>query len=301
MPVSDNDFINYWMQSKSSYDAQKRMGYADRRSMMKRRRLIEKKYGPLPSLGDNNNLNIPETCLNLTLTGTMVIFSDCHWWPNIPTPATEIMIKIIEHIQPEYVIGNGDLFDGAMVSRHSRLGWDHRPTPQEEIDTCKMWLGEIEAVSDAKYYRTIGNHDLRFDTYLSSHAGLMDGIKGIKLSDHVKWPDYWAITVNGDTVIKHRYKGGTHSAFNNTRDGGVNMVTGHTHRLSRVAYTDYRGTRYGVECGTLADPLGPQFQDYTEMNPLNWQPGFVVMHPDEFELVYVNNGRAKWGGKTWST
>jgi hypothetical protein len=35
--------------------------------------------------------------------------------------------------------------------------------------------------------------------------------------------------------------------------------------------------RYGIDTGTLAEPYGPQFEDYTEQGPLNWRSGFAVL------------------------
>ena len=42
-------------------------------------------------------------------------------------------------------------------------------------------------------------------------------------------------------------------------------------------FSDYNGTRYGVDTGCLADPQGPQFLDYTEDNPKNWRSGFILL------------------------
>lgn len=55
------------------------------------------------------------------------------------------------------------------------------------------------------------------------------------------------------------------------------MFTGHLHSMKVQPISDYNGTKYGVDTGTLADPYGPQFANYTELNPLNWRSGFVVV------------------------
>ena len=41
--------------------------------------------------------------------------------------------------------------------------------------------------------------------------------------------------------------------------------------------TDYNGTRYGVQTGTLAEPNNMQFADYTEDNPKDWRSGFAML------------------------
>jgi len=58
--------------------------------------------------------------------------------------------------------------------------------------------------------------------------------------------------------------------------GGLTMVTGHLHRLAVTPWADYTGRRWGVDTGTLADPLGPQFE-YLENNATPWCSGFAVL------------------------
>ena len=44
-----------------------------------------------------------------------------------------------------------------------------------------------------------------------------------------------------------------------------------------VAHTDETGTRYGVDTGTLAEPSGQQFINYTEDSPKDWRSGFAIL------------------------
>ena len=91
--------------------------------------------------------------------------------------------------------------------------------------------------------------------------------------------------VNADVVIKHRWKGGIHATRNNTLNSGKTIVTGHLHSLKVTPFTDYNGTRWGVDTGTLADPYGPQFTDYTEDGCVDWRSGFVVLNFRNGELL----------------
>jgi hypothetical protein len=50
--------------------------------------------------------------------------------------------------------------------------------------------------------------------------------------------------------------------------------------------SDYNGTRWGVDTGTLADPYGEQFADYTELNPVDWRSGFAVLTFHKGRLLY---------------
>jgi hypothetical protein len=87
-------------------------------------------------------------------------------------------------------------------------------------------------------------------------------------------------------VIKHRWHNGVHAVYNNTLKSGKSIVTGHLHSLKVTPYSDYTGTRFGVDCGTLAEPQGPQFGDYLEQNPTNWRSGFIVLTMHKGRLLW---------------
>jgi len=66
-------------------------------------------------------------------------------------------------------------------------------------------------------------------------------------------------------------------------------------------WADYRGRRYGVDTGTMADVGGPQFT-YVEAGPLNWASGFAVLTFRDGrllppELVVVDGGTAWFRGE----
>jgi hypothetical protein len=125
---------------------------------------------------------------------------------------------------------------------------------------------------------TLGNHDARFSSRLAAVAPEFAKVRGIQLKDHYPgWQPCWSIWVNDDVVIKHRQKNGIHATHNNTMWAGKTMVTGHLHSLKVTPLTDYNGTRFGVDTGTMADTYGPQFEGYMEDNSRNWRSGFVVL------------------------
>ena len=97
----------------------------------------------------------------------------------------------------------------------------------------------------------------------------------------------WAIWINDDIVIKHRFKGGIHATHNNTMWAGKNIITAHSHSLKVTPFSDYNGTRWGVDDGCLAniDPRGEHFE-YTEENPLNWRMGFTVLTIKDGKLLW---------------
>jgi predicted phosphodiesterase len=219
--------------------------------------------------------------------GRIVVFSDAHFWPDDYTTAFKALLVIIKEFKPKVVVANGDVFDGSQASRHARIGWEKSPTVKEELEACKEFMGEIESVSKgAELIWTMGNHDARFETFLSAQTGMYEGVSGFTLKEHFPlWKPCWSYWVNEDTCIKHRWKGSFGAGRANTVNSGVNMVTGHTHNLAVQPFTDYNGTRYGVQTGCLADPNGNQFMGYTEDNPKDWRSGFALLSWERGRLM----------------
>lgn len=218
---------------------------------------------------------------------TVLVASDCHYWPDAPSTAHRAFVKMIKELGPRVVVLNGDVLDGATISRHPPINWEKRPSLIQEIEVCKERLYEIEqAAGKAEKIWALGNHCARFESRLASIAPEYANVHGMHLKDHFPyWRPCWSVWFNSDTVIKHRFKGGIHSTHNATMWAGKTMVNGHLHSLKVTPFTDYDGTRWGVDTGTLADPWAPAFE-YMEDNPRNWRAGFAVLTFHEGELLW---------------
>jgi hypothetical protein len=213
------------------------------------------------------------------LDGTVIVFSDAHYWPGEPSTAHRALVEFCKRINPVAVVCNGDAIDGSAISRHPPIGWESCPSVKEELEVCQERLGEIASVAgEASLTWLLGNHDARFETRLAQVAPEFKDIHGIHLKDHFPdWDCGWSLFINGDVVIKHRFKGGAHAPYNNTITSGLSMVTGHLHSAKVTPFTDYRGTRYGVDTGCLADTYHPAFQGYCEDNSRDWRAAFCVL------------------------
>ena len=247
--------------------------------------------------------------------GVVLIGSDAHYWPEDKTPtptAHRAFVHMCTELRPFAVILNGDIVDGARVSRWDAMHWAEytdRPTVADEIGACQRRLREIaEAAPGAARYWTLGNHDSRFERYLIAQAPEAIGVHGTRLKDHFdEWTPAMSVWLNSGTenacVVKHRFKSGVHAAHNNTVTSGVSMVTGHLHSLKVTPYSDYRGTRYGVDCGMLGSPYGMQ-DLYAEDNPVNWRSGFavltfvggVLLPPETVQVIDEERGLVAWRG-----
>ena len=293
--LTDDQFIEEWnkLGSPQKFAEKHKMSV---RSVYNRRRVLETRLKiQLPTYNDARCSTLKKLQqtpghsrrgINME-KGRMVVFSDAHFWPEDVSTAYKALLLIIKEFRPQVIVANGDMFDGSQASRHARIGWEKTPTVKEELEACQEMMAGIEKVSKgAELIWTLGNHDARFETFLSAQTGMYEGVAGFTLKDHFPmWKPCWSYWVNEDTCIKHRWKGGFGAGRANALNSGVNMVTGHTHNLAVQPLTDYNGTRYGIQTGCLADPHGEQFMAYTEDNPKDWRSGFALLSWERGRLM----------------
>ena len=305
MAISEMQFIESWQKHQSTSKVAKELGIHE--SNVRRRKVrigerlnIHLKVNRPTFLRREHNARTDCEMLN----GTIVIGSDVHKWPGFNTVAQQAFINVIKEIQPQLIVLNGDVFDGAGASHWPKAMYGHKvPTVKEELEAIHKYLGEIEAVSfGAKRWWTIGNHDMRFESKLANMAPEYEGVPGFSLQDHFPfWPMSMSLMVNENLMIKHRFANGLHAAYNNAMKSGISIATGHLHRLQATIISDYNGTRWGVDTGTLGDTTGPAVA-YSEDNPTNHCSGFAVLTIIDGKLVHpefcaVQNERAFFRGK----
>lgn len=282
--LSNQEFIRLYQMHGTKVLARE-LGVSER-TVQRRRSKIEGEIGTSllpPSLyreprNARKELQIPN--------GVVLVGSDAHYWPSDPSTAHRAFVHVANELQPDVIVMNGDVIDASTISRYPPIGWEQAPFVKQEIEVAQERLEEIEnAAPNAKRIWTLGNHDARFETRLATVAPEYRGVLGIHLRDHFpNWVPAYSVEVNNNVMIKHRFKGGVHAAYNNVMKSGRTIVTGHLHSLQVKPYTDYNGTRWGVDSGMLGDPLGPQFTGYTEDNPLDWRSGFVILRFKDWEV-----------------
>src|SRR3990167_633011 len=303
--VDLNQFASIWMKCQSIEEVTKEVGCADTRSVLRRRRVAEKELGILlPAFNDRRRGNFPvqqNIDLELKKESVILIGSDRHNLPGDTPHAFKAFLHLAADLKPDIIVINGDWFDFAAIGRFHRIGWQDRPDISAELEDGTDKLRDIElACPKAKRYFTLGNHDARYDGIIANRMPEFEGVDGSALAHHLKrWAVCLSMTVNDTFIIKHRWHGGIHSAYNNALRGGKNIATGHTHHLKIEPWTDYNGIRYAVETGTLSDLWDETFL-YTENNPSNWQPGCAVItvdqnliFPEICPMVIDNNHRKR--------
>ena len=329
--MTDDEFKELWMRCEGDVNRISKSSDLSHRHIYNRRRVIEEKYGislkvpPRGQIAFNESYKIAtarrldelaeirqaryEQEMNVVVNnGVVLVGSDAHYWPLIVSKAHEAFCRLAKQLNPSIVVLNGDILDGARISRHPRNMWEKQPSLKDELAAVQDRCAEIErAAPKAALVRTIGNHDARFERYLAENAPELEDLTGMTLLDYLpRWRAGWAVHVNakteGWTVIRHRpVTGGIHSTYNSVLKSGVNYVHGHLHKLEHKPWGDYRGRHYGIDCGTLAEPKGPQFT-YTEAGPLNWGSGFYVLTYHQGILLppepcVIENERAWFRGK----
>lgn len=294
--MTDEQLLLLWEKYQSGNKIAEATGLS-LRNVMKRRKSLEDKKGIILGVdavngGRSENFfyrnHMARTDAELQ-NGTIFVASDCHYHPGEVSTAHKAFVKLIKKMKPDMVVMNGDVFDGATVSRYPAMGFDpvKPPTVKQEIEAVSDRLAEITKVSgNARRVWTIGNHDMRYEARLTQMAPQYEGVSGFALRDHFpEWIHCLSLMVNKNLMIKHRYRSSVHATYLNTLHGGISICTGHLHRLQATIFGDYNGTRFGIDSGTLAEVDGDHMS-YGEDNPKNHASGFVVLTIKDQKLVY---------------
>ena len=279
------------------------------RRVYNRRREVESRLGRSLTAPDRAGIIVdhPGRIDTQVYDGTVLIGSDAHFMPGNITTAFRAFVRACKELQPKVVVMNGDILDAGTISRHPPIGWQHKPSLIQEVEECKDRMGDITVAAEkAERYWPLGNHDARFSTRLATVAPEYANIHGVSLSDHfADWEPCWMVVINDSVVVKHRFKGGIHATHNNTLWAGKTLITGHLHSLKVTPFTDYSGTRFGVDCGTLSESYSDAFADYTELSPVNWRAGFIVLTFVKGRLLWpevchvISDDEVEFRGKLW--
>jgi hypothetical protein len=195
--------------------------------------------------------------------------------------------RFVEEGTLNALILNGDVFDFPKISKHNRIGWEAQPSTAAELAEVQERMEEIAEAAGpgVELIMTLGNHDTRFDTFLSQHAAHLEGVRGFALQDHLdpRWLMTWQIEINprspAGVIVKHRHRGGAGAGRANVLAAGRSVATGHTHQLNSTRVSNSLGHSWGVDTGTMAALNSPAFTQYTEMastSMSNWASGFAV-------------------------
>ena len=235
---------------------------------------------------------------------SMLIFSDAHFEGH-ETPSYKIMLKVLKDLiqtrMLKCVIANGDIMDLSVLSSFAKFHTEIRPkerTVQQEILDSQAQLNKIQKlINNARYpikqIATFGNHETRLSKAAMSWGRAFEDLEAFKIQN--LFPDWeWAMShlIDDTVLIKHRLRGGIHTAYQNSMRAGIHIITGHTHQLNYRTFNTYTTTSMSIQCGHLSDSYHPYLEDGIAND---WNNGFVVatidpkeksIHP---EFIQVNN------------
>lgn len=242
---------------------------------------------------------LPQMVSHEVIDGCILVGNDLHIWPGQMPLMWKAFCSVAHKLKPMAIVLNGDMLDGARVSRHASVLGAKAPKIDEEIDALHDCLAMLPKSSIRIW--TIGNHDMRVNNYLANAAPEMDVYAG-RLEDRFPQWEFCYAALFGDVEIRHRFRGGIHAAWNNALHAGISTVTGHTHQLQITAVRNRNGTHWGVEAGMLGDPRSRAFE-YHEGQPSRAHEGFVVLTMDDAgalmppEFCEMVRGRPVFRGK----
>jgi Calcineurin-like phosphoesterase len=277
--VSTTDLLRL-LKTNSRADVARKANLSERNIYKRLKRLKNKSIAVVVKSGtpEVTLTTFPWRAILTIKDGSVVIFGDCHYWPNEPVPLLHrALVSFIKEYRPKAIICIGDVLDAPTISRWQRIGWENQPQLKDEIEICQERLHEIERAAGRRpRIWALGNHDARFETRLANIAPEYAKIHGVHLRDHFPlWEPCWGAWINdGELVAKHDFKSGIYAPRNNTLNAGRSIATGHLHSAKVMPVSDWNGTRYGVDVGCIADTDGKQFVDYTRDNPKDWRSGF---------------------------
>jgi hypothetical protein len=293
--ASDEQIITLWEETRSPTQVAKRAGMTLRATQQRLRDMgvqpLQPGNQPKRSLPTPTFLRTASHRLEASIdNGVVVVFSDAHFRADAVSTANRGLLKLLPELRPQILVCNGDALDGDRISRHASIFMAPQQSMGQELRACIARMDEIAKLAKgARRVFTLGNHDIRLHAYLASQAPELLDVEGLDLRQlFPEWDVAWSLWINGDTVIKHRWKSGMYAPANHVKGSlGMHFVTGHLHSLKVMPQSAYshQATRFGVDTGCLADPEWPNFA-YREDAPADWRSGFVVMT--------WHNGRLLW-------
>src|SRR5215469_3338038 len=160
---------------------------------------------------------------------------------------------------------------------------------RKELAIVRHRMAEIAEIAglDTELVITVGNYDIRLDTFLSQNAAACEGVKGFALRDHIDpcWAMAWQVEINGSgpngVLVRHRFKSAAGAGRANVLAAGCSVISSHTHQANATRISNSRGHLWGVDTCCIAALNSRAFVGYTEIAAAagmsNWASAFVVL------------------------
>jgi predicted phosphodiesterase len=213
----------------------------------------------------------------------VLVMSDVHL-PYHDVPAISASIEFAQNEDIDAILLNGDTLDFYTLSRFIK-----DPKARSFAHELLIFQQFIEALGqafpDAKVYIKLGNHDERYQHYLWTKAGELDGVEEFELKNIIKKRAPHAEVIGDKRIIKlgalnvlhgHEFGQSIFSPVNVARGlflrGKVSAMQGHNHQTSEHTESNMNGeitTTYSVGCLCNLTP------GYLPIN--KWNHGFAIV------------------------
>jgi metallophosphoesterase superfamily enzyme len=227
------------------------------------------------------------------------------------------MLRVIRAYGPDKIVQIGDLIDLPEVSRWTKGGaGEYAGTLQDSIDTTHAFLRKVrEAAPNAAIHIKEGNHDERFEKYVSQYSPATLVLRSNHLPDQLRLDELGILYerkpffVAPDVLVVHGHERAYSSVtgkyeLDRIKQYGHSIVTGHTH--TPVLITTAQGINntqsqfWGMNVGHAMDisQVG-----YTKDGHTGWCQAFGIIETDNGvsypTLVTAPNGHFRWRGHTY--
>jgi predicted phosphodiesterase len=213
----------------------------------------------------------------------VLVMSDVHL-PYHDVPAISAAIEFAQNEDIDAILLNGDTLDFYTLSRFIK-----DPKARSFAHELLIFQQFIEALGqafpEAKVYIKLGNHDERYQHYLWTKAGELDGVQEFELKNIIKKRAPEAEVIGDKRIIKlgalnvlhgHEFGQSIFSPVNVARGlflrGKVSAMQGHNHQTSEHTESNMNGeitTTYSVGCLCNLTP------GYLPIN--KWNHGFAIV------------------------
>jgi predicted phosphodiesterase len=213
----------------------------------------------------------------------VLVMSDVHL-PYHDVPAISAAIEFAQNEDIDAILLNGDTLDFYTLSRFIK-----DPKARSFAHELLIFQQFIEALNqafpEAKVYIKLGNHDERYQHYLWTKAGELDGVEEFELKNIIKKRAPEAEVIGDKRIIKlgalnvlhgHEFGQSIFSPVNVARGlflrGKVSAMQGHNHQTSEHTESNMNGeitTTYSVGCLCNLTP------GYLPIN--KWNHGFAIV------------------------
>ena len=230
------------------------------------------------------------------------ILSDVH----LPYHNIDALTCAIGYLKKEKVdalLLNGDTMDCHQLSRFVR-----DPKKRDfkyELDTLKAFMEVIEKQLKCKVFFKVGNHEARYEKFLTEKASELKGVEEFEFENIIKARVKGIDMIESNRFMKlnelngihgHEYIGGISAPVNVARGlymrGKVSAFQGHNHSTSEHSETDMNGkitTTWSIGCLSELHPA------YMPLNKWNWGCAMVELDSNGIDYQFFNkrifNGR----------